>query len=89
MSKASNLRLQACTPSDHLWSVFLFTAAPHFLYQAPPGAQQLVLPDFSNAPHLGHVISLLEFMANILVLTGVVIDARTISSRPGIGRRDA
>ena len=46
-------------------------------------------PDFLNVPHFGHVISLLVVMANVLVLTGVVIGARTISSRSGIGRRDA
>ena len=62
---------------------------PRFLYQAPSGAQQLARPDFLNVPHFGHVISLLVVMANVLVLTGVVIGARTISSRSGIGRRDA
>ena len=62
---------------------------PHFLYQAPPGAQQLILPDFSNVSHFGHVILLLEVIASVLVMTDVVIGARTISSRPGIGRRDA
>ena len=29
-------------------------ASPHFLNQAPPRAQQLGLPDFLLAPHLGH-----------------------------------
>ena len=38
--------------------------------------------------HFGHFVTALE-MASVLVLTGVVIAARTISSRPGIGRRDA
>ena len=83
---ALHLRLQACAPSDHLWSAFLLP--PQFLYQAPPGAQQLTLPDFLNVLHFGHVTSLLEVMASVLVLTGVVIGARTISSRSGIGRRD-
>ena len=85
MLLALNLRLQASTPSNHL---YLLPAPPHFLYQAPPGAQQLDLPDFPNMPHFGQVISLLKVMASVLVLTGVVIGARNISSRPGIGRRD-
>ena len=39
-------------------------------------------------PHFGHVTPLLEMMAGVLVLAGVVIGARAISSRSGIGRRD-
>ena len=83
---ALDLRLQAFAPSDHLWSAFLLP--PQFLYQAPPGAQQLALPDFLNALHFGHAIALVEVMTSVLVLTGVVIGTRTISSRSGIGRRD-
>ena len=29
---------------------------PQFLYQAPPGAQQLTRPDFLNVPHFVHAI---------------------------------
>merc|ERR1719182_657355 len=80
--------LQASTPSNHLCPAFLLPIPPQFLYQAPPGAQQLPLPDFSNIPHLGHIISLLEVMPNVLVITGVVLGVRTISSRSINGRRD-
>ena len=85
MSLALHLRLQAATPSDHLWLTFLLWTPPQFLNQAPPGAQQLFLPDFSNLPHLGHVIGLVivEVMAG--VLTEVAIGVLTISSRSGIG----
>ena len=74
----SDLRLQASTPSNHMWFTFLFAAPPQFLYQAPPGAQQLTRPDFANVPHFGHVIA-----PRIVELMGV----RTISSRSGNGRR--
>ena len=86
MSIALNLRLQAATPSNHLCSTLVLRAPPQFLNQAPPGAQQLCLPDFSNLPHLGHVIvlAIVEMMAG--VLTDVVaIGVLTISSRSGIG----
>ena len=90
MVLALDLHLQASTPSNHLWPTFLLPAPPQFLYQAPPGAQQLALPDLWNVAHFGHVISFLELevMAGVLVVTGVLIDTPTISSRPGIGRRD-
>ena len=84
MPSTLNLRLQASTPSDHLCSAFLLPTPPQFLYQAPPGAQQLALPDFKNVPHFEHVIVL----AIIEVLTDVVIGVRTISSRSGTDRRD-
>ena len=50
--------------------------------------QQLTLSDFLNLPHFGHAILLPEVMANVLVLTGVVIGEPTMSSRSGIGRCD-
>ena len=81
-----NLRLQAATPSNHL---FLLPAPPQVLYQAPPGAQQLILPDFPNVPHFGHVIvlAIVELMAD--ALSDVAIDAvLKMSSRSGIGRRE-
>ena len=71
-----NLRLQAATPSDHLGPTFLLPTSPQFLNQAPPGAQQLALPDFLNVPHFRHVI----------VLT--VVRVLTMSSRSGIGRSE-
>ena len=85
MPLALSLRLQAVTPSNHLWSTFLLRAPPQFLNQAPPGAQQLCLPDFVNVPHLGHVIvlAIVEVMAG--VRTDVAIGVLTISSRSGIG----
>ena len=84
-----NLRLQASTPLIHLCSTFLFPAPPQFLNQAPPGAQQLTRPDFSNVPHFGHVILLAIVVETAGVLTEVVIDVCTISSRSRSGRRVA
>ena len=89
MPLAFNLRLQAATPANHLWSTFLLRAPPQFLNQAPPGAQQLFLPDFSNVPHLGHLIVLAIVEAMAGVLTDVVSGVLTISSRTDNGRRDA
>ena len=77
-----NLHLQASTPSNHLWSAFLLPAPPHFLNQAPPGAQQLALPDFSNVPHFGHASVLAT------VVNAVVIGVLDMSSRSVIFRRD-
>ena len=54
---------------------------PQFLNQAPPGAQQLTLPDFLNVPHLGHIIAL------AIVEVRILIDVRIISSRSRNGRR--
>ena len=39
-------------PSAHVY--LAFELPPHFLYQAPPGAQQLDIFDFLMVPHLGH-----------------------------------
>jgi len=70
--------LQPCTPSNHRRLTSLLLGPPHFLYQAPPGAQQLTWPDFLNVPHVGHtiVIAILEVMAGVLM---------TIRSRLNIG----
>ena len=76
-------------PSIHLCSIFLFPAPPQFLNQEPPGAQQLTRPDLSNVPHFGHVIILTIIVVMAGVLTDVVIDVCTISSRSGSGRRVA
>merc|ERR1719174_3631420 len=51
--------LQACTPSTHVYSVLELRLVPHFLNQAPPGAQQLSLPDFLMAAHLAHTGAIL------------------------------
>ena len=88
MPLALNLRLQAATPSNHLWLTFLLRAPPQFLNQAPPRAQQLFLPDFPNVPHIGHIIGLVIVEVMAEVLTDVVVGVLTISSRPGNGRRD-
>ena len=53
--------------------------------QAPPGAQQLALPDLRNVAHFGHVIVVEVTDA---ALSDVLIDVRTMSSRSGIGRLD-
>ena len=79
-----NLRLQTSTPSDHLCSTLLLPSPPQFLNQAPPGAQQLTVPDFRNVPHLGHVI----VRSVVDVTDGVLIGFLTMSSRSVIGERD-
>ena len=45
---------QARKPSIHVCSTSALSAAPQFLNQAPPAAQQLRLPDFLMLPHLEH-----------------------------------
>ena len=52
-----NLRLQTSVPSDQLWPTLVSPSAPQFLYQAPPGAQQLTRPDFMNVPQFGHNVA--------------------------------
>ena len=69
--------------------MFLFAAPPQFLYQAPPGAQQLTRPDFANVPHFGHIVLLGIVDVKAEELPTVVIRERTISSRSCIGRRVA
>ena len=46
--------LQASTPSNQLYCISPSPTPPQFLYQAPPGAQQLRRPDFLNVPQFGH-----------------------------------
>ena len=43
-------------PSTHVWSNVESPGSPHFLAQAPPGAQQLRLPDCVIVPHLGQLL---------------------------------
>ena len=85
MLSASDLRSQALSPSNHLWRTFPLLAAPQFLNQAPPGAQQLTRPDFSNVPHFGHtvVLVIVGLMDSVLVRGALVM-----SSRSMVGGRD-
>ena len=63
---------QACMPSTHVCSVLELPLAPQLLNQAPPGAQQLSLPDFLMITHLGHT-------GAILVVAGTAsIDTQTL-----------
>jgi len=68
--------------------MFLLPNPPQFLNQAPPGAQQLTLPDLRNVPHLGHV--LVRSIAKEIydVLSAVLVGILTMSSRSGIFRCD-
>ena len=50
-----NIRLQAVIPSAHVWFNFESLESPHLLNQAPPGAQQLEMPDSLLMEHFGHV----------------------------------
>ena len=53
---ALHLRLQASAPSSQLCIKFARPSLPQFLYQLPPGAQQLSRPDFLNVPQFGHPV---------------------------------
>ena len=55
--------LQARMPSAHVY--LAFELPPHFLYQAPPGAQQLDIFDFLMVPHLGQVIPFVVAATNV------------------------
>ena len=50
--------LQTDMSSVHVCSNFGSPGLPHCLFQIPPGAQQLSLPDFLITPHLGHKAAL-------------------------------
>ena len=54
-------------------SIFGLFKFPHFLYQAPPGAQQLSLPDFELALHFGHLVGSVV-VESVLVGTPVVVE---------------
>ena len=71
-------------PSVHVWPTFALPMPPQVLNQAPPGAQQLVLPDFKNVPHFGHAIVLAIVKAMDDVLTDTMIGVLAMSSRLGI-----
>ena len=74
-----HLRAQAFTPFAHLRASFLPLTPPQLLNQAPPGAQQLILPDFQNVPHFGHIIE----RSTVEVTARVLVGVRTKSSRSG------
>ena len=80
---AVDVRLQTSTPSDQLYSTPASTATPHFLNQAPPGAQQLSLLECLNVPHFAHATVLV--IADILnaLVTDVLNDVFAINSRSG------
>ena len=75
------LSLQAFLPSNHVCSVFELPLAPQFLNQAPPGAQQLCLPDFLMVPHLGHM-GPIAFITVVAVTADVVMWVLRQQSRP-------
>ena len=87
LSSALNVRLHASMPSIQRCSTFPLPPPPQFLNQAPPGAQQLALPDFSNVPHFGHTNISVIVKANAGVLTGVLVNVLDISSRSVIVQR--
>ena len=60
-----HLHLQASTPSSQLCPTLLLPAPPQFLYQAPPGAQQLARPDFVNVPQFAQLL-LAEVMPELV-----------------------
>ena len=63
--------LQACMPAIHVCSVLELPLVPQFLNQAPPGAQQLSLPDLWMTAHLGHT-------GAILVAVPAGVDMQTL-----------
>ena len=87
LALASNVRAQVFTPSDHVCAAFPWPEVPQFWNQAPPGAQQLTLPDFLKVPHFEHAMILRIPEA----MTGVLAEMDTgnlaTSSRSGNGRR--
>ena len=58
-------------PSAHVWPNFGSLPSPHCLNQAPPGAQQLRLPDFLAIAHFGHA-SLLLARCGVIAVEGPV-----------------
>ena len=63
----------------------MWPTPPQFLNQAPPGAQQLTLPDLRNVPHLGHPL----VRPIVEVTDGVLIGFLTMSPRLGFVRLGA
>ena len=61
--------MQASKPSIHVCSAV--PLLPQLLNQAPPVAQQLSRPDFSNVPHFEHVI--IEEMTDPVIVVVVAV----------------
>ena len=68
---AASLPLQACEPSVHVCPTFALPTPPQLLNQAPPGAQQLPLPDFLKEPHLAHTI--VDVVAGVVTIDVVTM----------------
>ena len=66
-------------PSPHEKSKFVSPSSPHLLAQAPPGAQQLSLPDDLMVLHLGHVWATLVVGAAVGAAVGAGITATVIA----------
>ena len=75
-------------PSPQVWSKLESPALPHFPNQEPPRAQQLRLPDFLTAPHLGHTAVLVAVMdgsaAAVAVVMGGVVAAGVVVMGGGV-----
>ena len=56
--------------------MLVLTELPQFLYQEPPGAQQLTRPVFSNVPHLGQIV--LDEVSGVVVVNVVDVDVMDV-----------
>ena len=63
------LPLQACKPSNHVCSTS--PPLPQCLNQAPPGAQQLSLPDFLMVLHLEHMEPIAATVVTVVAEVGM------------------
>ena len=71
-------------PSDHVWYIFKLPLLPQLLNQEPPRPQQLLLPDFSMVPHLGHTE-----VAMVVETAGVYIWVLTQETEKNVMETDA
>ena len=71
-----NHDLHVWMPSYHVWSSFVSRALPQFLNHEPPWPQQLLLPDVSMVPHLGHVE-----LISVVVCAGSHVEDRSKKQR--------
>ena len=60
--------LQAQMPSNHVCRSFALAAPPQFPNQEAPRPQQLLLPDFTIVPHLGHMKFIFVVIAAALAM---------------------
>ena len=81
--KDVSLLLQASKPSIHVCSAV--PLLPQLLNQAPPVAQQLRRPDFSNVPHFEHVIIEETTDPVIVVVVAVIVVAVMAGELVGAG----